>query len=437
MGLGPVQRGFVMRYTWLLLLAALLISPAHASPAENAPAAGMSASAPPDAAPSVGPPIYIAFLWHMHQPIYWPYESLLLTDANARYSYSVVDIHNQRTGPYTSWPKDAVQKGINAGMGHFGAQVSLTGSLIENLNNLEGAGNGNFIGWKRNWNTAKSQSTSLGNPRMDLVGFGYHHPLMGLIDYPDLRKQIQAHKTTMAANFPGAYSRGMFPPENAFTPRMIPALAAEGIDWVLIDNVHFDRAASGYPFSTAGNLYEPNRADIRNPNPNDWVQLTNLWAPTKISGAWGHKPHIVEYRDPETGAVSSIIAVPADRYMGNEDGRGGFGALLYDAVMSQLESYNTDSSHPLLVVLHHDGDNYGGGTDSYYGSQLPGVRGLALREPIAVRVHDGAGLPRDVPARDERRDPCRERKLERRRQRRPRVQEVAGRPRLRRLQPRP
>ena len=38
--------------------------------------------------------------------------------------------------------------------------------------------------------------------------------------------------------------------------------------------------------------------------------------------------------------------------------------------MSQLESYNTDPLHPILIVLHHDGDNYGGGTDSYYGSNF-------------------------------------------------------------------
>ena len=350
-----------MRLTWLLLLAVLLISPAQAAPVGGPPAAAPSV----ENAPSTNPPIYIAFLWHMHQPIYWPYESLLVTDALGRYDYSVVDIHNQRTGPYTSWPKDAVQEGITAGLGHLGAQVSLTGSLIENLNNLEAAGNLNFAGWKSHWTYIKNQSTALGNPRIDLVGFGYHHPLMGLIDDLDLRKQIQAHKATMAANFPGAYSRGMFPPENAFTPRMIPALAAEGIDWVLIDNIHFDRAAQGYPFSTAGNLYEPNGADIRNPDPGDWLQLTDLWAPTRISAAWGHRPHVVEYRDPATGAVSSVIAVPADRYMGNEDGRGGFGALLYETVMSQLEPYNTDPAHPLLVVLNHDGDNYVGGTESY------------------------------------------------------------------------
>ena len=70
----------------------------------------------------VNPPIYIAFLWHMHQPIYWPYESVVQTEINNRYSFSVFDIFNQRTGPYTSWAKDAVQMGINANFQHFGAQ---------------------------------------------------------------------------------------------------------------------------------------------------------------------------------------------------------------------------------------------------------------------------------------------------------------------------
>lgn len=322
------------------------------------------------AAPTANPPIYIAFLWHMHQPIYWPYESVLATEAAARYPYSVVDIFNQRTGPYTAWPKDAVQTGIAAGMGHFGAQVSLSGSLIENLDQLEAGGNANFLGWKSHWSAVHSQSTSLGNPRLDLVGFGYHHPLMGLLDTTDVRRQIRAHRQLLAARLPGAYSKGIFPPENAFAPRMIPALAAEGIEWVLVDNLHFDRAARGYPYSTAGNVYEPNFADVRNPDPGDWRALTGLWAPTQVSAGWGHRPHWVQHRDPATAAVSRVIAVPADRYMGNEDGRGGFGALQYDAVMSQLETFNTDAAHPLLVVLHHDGDNYGGGTDSYYHSNF-------------------------------------------------------------------
>ncbi len=327
------------------------------------------------------PPIYIAFLWHMHQPIYWPYESIIQTEQNNRYPFSVIDIHNQRRGPYTSWPKNAVQKGINANLPHFGAQVSFSGSLIENLNVLEQSGNQNFQNWKSQWNYIKNQFTALGNPRIDMVGLGYFHPLMPLIDYNDIRRQIQKHKMIFNQNFSGVYSKGIFPPENAFSVRIIPALVDEGLKWVLVDNIHFDRACEGYPYSTSGNLIEPNKADVQNPNPNDWVQLNGLWAPTRNSARWGRQPHYVEYVNPSTGEKKRIIAVPADRYLGNEDGRGGFGALNYEAVLSQLESFNTDPQHPILVVLHHDGDNYGGGSESYYNNNFQNFVNWLLANP--------------------------------------------------------
>lgn len=317
----------------------------------------------------------------MHQPIYWPYETVLQTEANNRYPYSVVDIHNQRVGPYTSWPKNAVVKGINAGFQHFGSQVSFSGSLIENLNNLENAGNQNFQNWKNHWNYIKTQTTSLGNPRIDMVAFGYHHPLMGLIEDIDIRKQIQYHKQIFFESFSGEYSKGIFPPENAFSIRMIKPLVEEGIKWVLVDNIHFERACSGYPYSTAGNIYEPNRSDVRNPDPGDWIQLNGLWAPTRVSARWSRQPHFVEYVDPNTGQKSRIIAVPADRYLGNEDGRGGFGALNYEGVMSQLESFNTDPAHPILIVLAHDGDNYGGGSESYYNNNFQNFVNWLLANP--------------------------------------------------------
>ena len=85
-------------------------------------------------------PIEVGFLWHMHQPIYYPYESVVQTQNAARFSFNLFDIHNQRYGPYSTWPKDAVQAGANAGLGHLGASVSFTGSLIQNLNALQGAG---------------------------------------------------------------------------------------------------------------------------------------------------------------------------------------------------------------------------------------------------------------------------------------------------------
>ncbi len=313
------------------------------------------------------PPIYISFLWHMHQPIYWPGETINQTYSASHYSYDVYDIFRQRTGPYTSWPIDSIEAAKNAGLPHAGAQVSFSGSLAENLDNLKGVIS-DFNNWESRWVEGRQWQTSLGNPRLDIIGFGYFHPLNGLIDYGSIRKQIQLHKKSVSDNFGSSivYSKGYFPAETAFSPRMIPALLDEGLEWAIVDNIHFDRACKGYPWNSSGNLYEPNPADQLNPDPGDWVSLTGLWAPTPVSARWGHQPHYVSYTDPDSGTVRKIIAVPGDRYMGNEDGRGGFGALNYEGVMSQLETYNTDSEHPILIVLHHDGDNYGGGADSYY-----------------------------------------------------------------------
>ena len=357
----------------------------------------------PDASRAGGtqPPIYIAFLWHMHQPIYWPYESIVQTDALGRYDYSVTAIHEQRFGPYTTWPWDAVQKGIDAGLGTLGTQVSFSGSLVKNLDALQANGNATFATWKNRWLSGMGESTKGGNPRIDLVGFGYHHPLMALIEGGDIQRQIQLHRSTIA-ELGGGASRGIFPPENAFSEKMIPALAAEDLQWVMVDNIHFDRACAGYPYSTAGNLVEANRADIVNPDPGDWISLTGLWAPTPISARFGHRPHWVESIDPSTADASRIIAVPTDRYMGNEDGRGGFGALNYEDVMSQLEPYNDDPSHPLLIVLHHDGDNFGGGSDSYYHNNFQAFVDWLVANPqrfVCTTVQDY--LDRFPPASDD------------------------------------
>jgi len=320
--------------------------------------------------------IHVGFLWHMHQPIYYPYESVVQTAQLQRYSFPLLDVFNSRFGPYNPWPRDAIQAGL--GLSHLGAQVSFSGSLIENLNDLESAGinGGMWNNWSGAYKQAVGWQTALANPRLDMTAFGYHHPLMPLLDDEDIRMQIQLHKLIFDrtwGNNNGSfeeYTRGMFPAETAFSTRMIPALVAEGIDWVLVDNIHFDRACEGYPHTNASNLYPPNKADQINPNPADnggaWVQLNNLWAPSQVSAPFGYQPHKVQHVDPVTGAISQVVAVPAARYEGNEDGRGGYGAFLYDTVMDQYLQYNTDAAHPMFVVLHHDGDNFGGGSEGYY-----------------------------------------------------------------------
>ncbi len=319
------------------------------------------------AAAQADPALYLSHHWHMHQPIYWPYENVTETDGRGAYSYSIATVHNDRSGPYTSWPMGAVSNGASWGFEHLGAQVSVSGSLMENLNDFESAGWG-FSGWKNSWQSAADMTTSLGNPRLDIVAFGYHHPLMALIDGRAIELQVEMHRVMVERNLGTTTSLGMFPPENAFATWMIPHLKAAGIEWIMVDSIHFELAHVDYARSSGSNLVPPNGADIWNDAPTDWVDLQNIWAPSPVAAPWGYQPHIAVYIDPDTGEEHSIVAVPSARYEGNEDARGGYGALVYDSVLSSYLSQNTDAAHPMLVLMAHDGDNYGGGTDSYYNS---------------------------------------------------------------------
>ncbi|MGV6814133.1 MAG: GC-type dockerin domain-anchored protein [Phycisphaerales bacterium] len=313
-------------------------------------------------------PTQIGFLWHMHQPRYVPGETVF--GADSFFSYSVPDIHNQRFGPYTTWPKDAIDSG--SFLSNLGAQVSFSGSLIQNLNELENAGvnGGMWNNWDGAFRSAQSNTTSLGNHRLEMVAFAHHHALLPLLGQRDIEMQIRLYKQIYTQTWQTSFSRGMFPPETAFSSRIIPALVAQGIDWVLVDNIHFDRACQGYPQTNDSGLFAPNKADQINPDPatigGRWLQLNNLWAPSQVSAPFGYQPHLAQYVDPQTGAMTQITAVPAARYEGNEDGRGGYGAFLYDQVMDAYLPDNTDPQHPMYVVLHHDGDNFGGGSDGYY-----------------------------------------------------------------------
>ncbi|MFT3788894.1 MAG: hypothetical protein QM770_22435 [Tepidisphaeraceae bacterium] len=272
----------------------------------------------------------VGFLWHMHQPIYYPGESVIQTDNAGRFSYSVKDIHNQRFGPYTTWPKDAIQSGL--GLSHLGASVSFSGTLIQNLNAIQAANvnGGMWNNWQSGYTQARQMNTSLGNPRLDMINFSYSHGLLPLLDTRDIRMQLKLEKTIVQDTFGSTvpYSKGLFPTESAFSERMIPALVAEGIQWTLYDNIHLDRATKNYPYTTGSNLIPSNKADQINPDPvangGAWVQLNNLWAPSKVSAPNSYKPAYAQYVDPNSGAISKIVAVPAARYEGNEDGRGGF-----------------------------------------------------------------------------------------------------------------
>lgn len=69
------------------------------------------------------------------------------------------------------------------------------------------------------------------------------------------------------------------------------------------------------------------------------------------------------YYEDHQGQRHEIIGVPAERYLGNEDARGGYGALQYEMVMGQIydkicQSKTFDPKPPPFFVLHSDGDNH-------------------------------------------------------------------------------
>jgi hypothetical protein len=306
-------------------------------------------------------PIHVTYLWHMHQPIYFPYETVNQTDSAGRFNFSVKGVHDQRTGAYGDWPKNAVQQGTD--LPHAGVQVSFSGSLMENMNGLYGTGWREHYRWGRN-----GLRTVRNNPRLDTVGIAYHHSLMPLTTKESMRMQIRLHKEAVYDNWNtgGNYSKGFWPPECAFDVNMIPALVEEGLEWVIIDNGHFDRATQNYPWAPASSI-RPNRADKLNPDPatigSQWVQLNNVWAPTKVSAPWGYQPHQVQYIDPNSDPASpnvkKIVAVPAGRYEGNENGRGGYGAFKPENVWGTHVDKNNNAQRPMILLCHSDGDNFG------------------------------------------------------------------------------
>jgi len=214
-----------------------------------------------------------------------------------------------------------------------------------------------------------AQKTAHGR-RVAFTAFGFFHPLMPLIPARNIVKQIRWHCGIIRDAFGVDPISTIFPPETAFHVRMIPALRKAGLRAVIYDSIHRFRATRGYPYAgPPEGMLPPNPAEQVNPPVNDWLQLNGIWAGGKISPSL-LRPEVIKYVDVD-GSVHTIIGVPAERYIGNEDARGGYGALQYENVLGQVydrivECGTFDPKHPPFFLLHSDGDNHGGGADSYY-----------------------------------------------------------------------
>ncbi len=339
------------------------------------------------------------------------------------------EIFGSRGGNYTDFVPAAVRQYAAGGLPHAGLSTSWSGSLIEQLDRCarDGLCGGRFGGWNDVLKATAQDKTVLGNPRLDFSAFGFFHPLMALIPHRNIVKQIEWHRGVIRDTFATEASTVLFPPETAFHVRMIPALLEAGITAVIYDSIHRFRACKDYPYAgIQEGMLPPNPAEQVNPPVDDWLQMQNIWAGSKISPSL-LRPEFVEYVDPD-GNSYKIVAVPAERYIGNEDARGGFGALQYPSVLGQVYDQivatgSFDPKHPPFFLLHSDGDNHGGGADSYYHHNTAGLVRWLQNGP-ALRADHRPRLPRAVPAGPQAGRPHRARLVGRRRQRRSPVHEV-------------
>lgn len=315
--------------------------------------------------------IYVALDLHNHQPIYRPGVNPADTPEIQQYVLGSGDADNRRE-VYTRADAYAVEsmKGDPA-QPHFGIQVSYTGSLMETLEKTTERGLWPGPGWNDRYrNLRASTSTSLGNPRLDLVNIGYFHPLMGLVATgntatdKDITLQLRMHQQEVQKLFGGPVSKGFFPPEMAFSERMIPAIDQAGVQWTMVDNLHFDRANADYDNPGDG-LKPPNGADRRNPGPHAYETLPNDLAKRHLVSPDALRPHYAKFTDPATGNESLTIVVPEERSLSSYIQKDRDGSKISE-IINKFQKYNTDPKHPLLVLLASDGDNNGSNSGEFH-----------------------------------------------------------------------
>lgn len=354
----------------------------------------------------------VTYMWHLQQPIYWPATSHY-NNAWYQFAWESIQYKSQQGGHpendvggifsvddrvaiYQYRAADSIS---TVSAPKFGAQMSYPGDLIENVGSL---GAQNAYGYSPNWNQRYTQFTKVmnsgGNPKLDLVGFPYHHTMSPLVHKRAFLKDIQIGKIGLNKAFGQGASKGFFPAEMAFSERLIPSLVEAGYQWVIVPNTHISRAVSNYQYSKYGdNNTPPNPADQVNPPQQNWYKMTiSRGCVTNNAYPYSYRPHYAQYIDPATGQASKIIVVPSAMGMSWVDGY-----QCYDTHDMDQISAAADPNHPELILLAHDGDNAYGGGYSYY---MECVRGLMDQcvskgyEPTTIQqyLHDYPVDPTDI-----------------------------------------
>ncbi len=378
---------------------------------------GILTAAAPDAV-AQNHNVHTSWLWHLHQPIYWPdkraasdhYENAWDTiqaqnGGRPEPSEALTPIFSlsDRVNAYQAQPRNTL-----SAIGNFtnsGAQVNMSGALMENVQSLGAAGQFGYSGtWYQSNAQARTWTTTGGKPRMDLVNFTYHHAMAPLVSDATLLMELQIHKRQMEI-FWGtnpAVSRGYFPTETCFSQRMIPILKQAGITWTVVANNHLARACPDMPLAIGSGGEQcdlPNKADQLNPaqGAGNYQRLTiDRGCAPSAAMPFSYQVHTARHVDPATGTASTITVVPADQAMGWKDSYSGWDVGLIGPIAAR-----NNSSKPALVLLAHDGDNAWSGGFSYYNEWVPQFASTASNsgyEPTTVEqfLLDWPADPNDI-----------------------------------------
>ena len=364
--------------------------------------------------------LHFSYLWHLEQPVYWPdrrgegpwrYERAWtsIQQKNGGQAHPLNELNEifgkpDRVRAYQERPRDTVS--AISWAPEAGAQVSFSGGLVENIQSFADAGGqlGYSTNWTAPWREAR-QWDSAGRgftPRMDVVQFAFHHPLLPLCPDEVVRKDLALY----AAVYPQVWgtsptpSRGFFPSEMAFSPRLIPLLREAGIDWTFVSAEKLSRACADFPVQLGSggvNCDPPNRADQVNPGGHDWFQvsISRGCGPAEAL-PFSFQPQRIGWVDPDTGAIETMVAVPCSQSLGWEDGYNPLSLGRFD----EVESIAGGSDRPLLAIMAHDGDNAWGGGYSYYLEAVPNFVGQAQSAGYTATTVERYLADHPVPAGD-------------------------------------
>lgn len=333
--------------------------------------------------------VHTSWMWHMHQPIYWPdrapanhagdhyqnaYDTIQLKAAGSPVPSDDLagtfgDVN--RLNDYTFYPHDAVQSIFN--LPNAGGQLNYSGALMEDVASL---GSHGWNGYPSNWNADNQQAhgwTTSGNkPRIDLTNFTYHHCIAPFVSDETLEMEILIHQRQQQiywGNGSGAQiSRGFFPAETCFSERIIPILNKVGVAWSVISGSHLARACSDYPFMSGSpeNIEIPNKSDQLNAAQgagNYWTTSIDRGCAPSAVAPFGYQMHYARYVNPSNGVASTIVVVPSDQSLGWKDSYSTWDVGLTTPIASR-----NNPAKPSFLLLAHDGDNAWADGYSYWGA---------------------------------------------------------------------